>query len=214
MICLSNGTGTHTFAEVGDFNVTLIVTDRAGNDKNLSQVVHVSLGERPNLFMLYGTMDFGAGAGIEGEGTAGSRVTISVNITNDGQIAANNVTVTFYIRNADGSDSPPIGSVTLGTIEAGGNETIATISWTPSTKGIYTIWANCSTSGEHPSQYYDNFIDNFDVQKITVKEAGWVLPAIIGAVIAVIIVVYFGVRYFLRTRMEAEEGKSGKRKKR
>ncbi len=204
---------TYTFVEVDDYNVTVIATDRAGNEKNFTQVVHVSLGERPNLFMLYGTMDFGAGPGIEGEGTAGSRVTISVNITNDGQIAANNVTVTFYIRNADGTDSPPIGTVTTATIEAGGNYT-ATITWTPSTKGIYTIWANCSTSGEHPSQYYDNFIDNFDVQKITVMEAGWVMPAIIGAVIAVIIVVYFGVRYFLRTRMEAEEGKSGKRKKR
>jgi hypothetical protein len=205
---------THIFTEIGSYNVSLIATDSSLNVKNYTQILPVILGERPNLFMLYGTMDFGAGPGVEGEGTAGKAVTITVNITNDGQLNVTDMNVDFFIREADGVTNTLIGSISGLTVIADENITQATITWTPSKKGIYTIWANCSTSGEHSSQYYDNFIDNFDVQKITVKEAGWVMPAIIGAVIAVIIVVFFGVRYFMRTRMEAEEGKSGKRKKR
>lgn len=201
-----------TFAEVGDYNVTLIGNDTAGNSKNFTQVVYVSLGNRPNLFMLFGTMDFGQGPGIPGEGSVGKSVTISVNITNNGQVAADNVEVTFYIRNADGTDTE-IGTSTTDSIAIDGNHT-ATITWKPGKKGEYTVWANCSTPGEHQSQYGDNKIDNFDVQKVNIAEAAWVMPAIIGAVIAVIVVVFFGVRYFMGSRMEVDEGKSGKRKKR
>ena len=201
-----------TYTEIGAYNVTLMANDTAGNSKNFTRVVPVSLGERPNLFMLFGTMDFGKGPGVTGEGTVGSTLTLSVNLTNNGQVEASNIEVVFYIRNADGSDTE-IGSTSTGSLAVDDNYS-ASISWKPSKKGEYTIWANASSSNEHSSQYSDNMIDNFDVQKVTVKEAAWVLPAIIGAVIAVIIVVFFGVRYFMRSRMESEEGLSGKRKKR
>jgi hypothetical protein len=210
-----DGTGFEvnwTFTEIGAFNVTLMANDTAGNSKNITQVVPVSLGDRPNLFMLYGTMDFGSGPGVSGEGSVGSTLTITVNITNTGQVAADNVEVFFYIRNADGTDTE-IGSTSTTSIDSGGNFS-ASITWKPGKKGEYTIWANSTTPGEHSSQYSDNGIDNFEVQKVNIKEAGWVMPAIIGAVIAVIIVVFFGVRYFMSSRMESEEGISGKRKKR
>jgi hypothetical protein len=208
----------YTFASVSDYNVTLIAFDSALNQKNLTKTVHSSIGNRPNLFMKFGTMKFS-----EETGTAGSDMTISVNLTNDGQVDATDVSVKFYIRNEDGTDTEITGTVTMfsttdnatiadGIISADENVT-ATITWSPEKKGNYSIWANSSTPGEHSSQYWDNKIDDFDVQQITVEQAGWVLPVIILVVIIVIIVVFLGMRYFMRSKTETEtdEGKRFKK---
>lgn len=215
------GTGVvynYTFTNVADYNVTLVATDSAGNQNNLTRLVHSSIGKRPNLFMKFGTMKFG-----EETGTAGKDMTISVNITNDGQVDATDVSVKFYIRNEDGSDTEITGTVSMfsntdnatvsdGIIASGENVT-ATIIWSPEKKGNYSLWANSSTSGEHSSQYWDNKIDDFDVQQITVNEAGWVMPVIILVVIVVIIVVFLGMRYFMRSKTETETDEGRKFKK-
>ena len=143
-------------------------------------------------------------------GSVGKALTISVNLTNTGTVNATDITVTFYIRNADGGDTT-IGTVSNALLAVDANYT-ATVTWTPSKKGEYSIWAEASCSGEHSSQQWDNKIDDFDVQKISVNEAGWVVPAIIAVVLVVIVAVFFGMRYFMNTRMTAED-KSGKRKK-
>jgi len=195
-----------TFEQVGDFNVTLIATDPAGNTANNTQLVHVNLGERANILMKVGSMVFDPS-----EGTAGSDVTISVNLTNDGELAASSIQVKFYIRNADGTDTE-IGTHVIETLAAGADASASTV-WNPSKKGDYTIWANATCADEHESQYWDNKIDDFNTQKITISEASWVLPAIIAGIVAVIVVVFFGFRYFMQSGTETDKS-SEKRKKR
>ena len=163
-----NATGlqiSYTFTIVGEFNVTLFATDTSGNMANSTQIVHVNLGERPNILMRVGSMVFDPA-----EGKAGSAMTISVNLTNDGKVEATSIQVTFYIRNEDGTDTV-IGTTTIATLAADA-DTGATVSWTPGSKGEYTIWANATCAQEHESQYWDNMINDFNTQKVTVKEAG------------------------------------------
>jgi hypothetical protein len=202
-----NGTAIdYTFAKVGDFNVTLVATDKSGNHMNKTTLVHVNLAERPNILMKLGSMVFGAKTG-----TAGKAMTISVNITNDGKANATDIQTKFYIRNADGTDKE-IGTTTTAFLGIG-NTTSVSISWTPGKKGEFSIWANSTCAGEHSSQWWDNKIDDFSIQKITVKEAVWVMPAIIIGIVVVIVVVFFGMRYFMKSGTE-KEATGEKRKKR
>ena len=200
---------TFTFSQVGEFNVTLFATDSAGNKANSTQIVHVNLGERPNILMKVGSMVFDPE-----DGTAGSSMKITVNLTNDGKVDATNIQVTFYIRNDEGDDAE-IGTTTISTLAAG-DEAEASITWTPGKKGDYSIWANATCAQEHKSQYWDNSVKDFSIggpQTITIAEASWVLPAIALGIIAVVIVVFFGFRYFMQRGVETD--KSGeKRKKR
>jgi len=196
----------YTFSQVGEFNITLFATDSAGNVANSTQIVHVNLGERPNILMKVGSLTFDPV-----KGTAGSSMKVSVNLTNDGDVDATNIKVTFYIRNADETDTE-IGTTTISTLAAGA-DTEASITWTPGKKGEYSIWANSTCAGEHESQYWDNSITDFSTQTVTIAEASWVVPAIVIGIIAVVIVVFFGFRYFMQNSTESE--KSGdKRKKR
>ncbi len=196
----------YTFAYVGTFNVTLKATDMAGNYLNKTTPVHVNLAKRPNILIKLGSMVFASSPG-----TVGKAMTISVNITNDGTANATDIQTTFYIRNSDDTDR------TIGTASTSflgiGNKTTVSITWSPGKKGEYSIWANSTCSGEHSSQWWDNKIDDFNVQKVTVKEAPWVMPAIIVGIVVVIIVVFLGMRYFMRSGTETEET-GEKRKKR
>ncbi|MFO7618873.1 MAG: PKD domain-containing protein [Thermoplasmata archaeon] len=195
-----------TFTTVGTYNVTLTATDTSNNSANKTTIVHVNLASRPNILMKLQTMIFNPKPG-----TAGKAMSISVNITNDGQVDATGITTTFYIRNADGTDKE-IGTATTATLATGETAT-PTISWTPNKKGEFTIWANSTCAGEHSSQWWDNKIDDFSVQKVTVDEAPWVMPAIIVGIVVVIIVVFLGMRYFMKSGTKEEES-GEKRKKR
>lgn len=197
---------SYTFTQAGDFNVTLKATDKAGNYLNKTEKIHVNLQERPNILMKVGSMVFS-----KNPGKAGDAMTISVNITNDGKANATDITTKFYIRNSDGTDDE-IGTATTAFLGIG-NTTTVSISWTPGKKGDYSIWANSTCAGEHSSQWWDNKINDFSVQKVTVDEAAWVLPVIIIAIVVVIIVVFVGMRYFMKSGTEADES-GEKRKKR
>jgi hypothetical protein len=195
-----------TFTKVGDFNITLKATDTAGNYVNKTNLIHVNLAQRPNILMKLGSMKFSASPG-----EAGKAMTISVNITNDGQSNATDIQTKFYIRNADGTDKE-IGTATTSFLAIGSTAT-ASISWTPGKKGDFSIWANSTCAGEHSSQWWDNKIDDFSVQKVTVDEAAWVMPAIIVGIVIVIIVVFLGMRFFMKSGTEKDET-GEKRKKR
>jgi hypothetical protein len=210
----TDGWTNYTFTAIGDVNVTLYAEDSAGNEANYTKIVNCMLGDRPDLELQSLTWTFDAE-----EGSVGKALTISVNITNNGHVDATNVEVTFNVRNADGTDDELTGTLTMtsnGTTDDGIIEpheiVTASFVWKPSTKGTYTLWANCSTPDEHSSQLSDN--NNIgDFQEIVVKEAGWVIPAIIGAVIAVLLAVFFGTRYFMRMRTEPDFDRKEKRKK-
>jgi hypothetical protein len=206
---VTNYTGmslNYTFTKAGDYNVTLKATDKAGNYANLTKLIHVNLDERPNILMNVGTMVFS-----QNPGTAGKAMTITVNITNDGKANTTNIQTKFYIRNPDGTDTE-IGTATTASL-AMGETTSASISWTPGKKGEFSIWANATCAGEHSSQWWDNKINDFSVQKVTINEAAWVLPAIVGGIVVVVIFVILGMRYFMKSGTE-EEASGDKRKKR
>ncbi len=194
-----------TFSKVGTFNVTLFATDTSGNEANSTQIVHVNLGERPNILMKVGSMVFDPAGG-----TAGSAMKISVNLTNDGEVDASNIQVTFYIRDDDGDTI--IDSTIISTL-AVGDDIEASITWTPGKKGDYSIWANATCAGEHDSQYWDNSIDDFSTQTVTIAEASWVVPAIVMGIIAVIVVVFFGFRYFMQRGVETDKSDEKKKKR-
>lgn len=194
-----------TFSMVGTFNVTLFATDTAGNEANSTQIVHVNLGERPNILMKVGSMIFDPE-----DGTAGSAMKISVNLTNDGEVDATNIQVTFYIKDDDGDTE--IGTTTISTL-AVDEDIEASITWKPGKKGDYSIWANATCAEEHDSQYWDNSIDDFSVQTVTIAEASWVIPAIVMGIIAVIVVVFFGFRYFMQRGIETDKDGEKRKKK-
>ena len=128
-------------------------------------------------------------------GVVGQETIISVGITNNGYATAENVRVDFYVKNADGSDTF-IGSWNGGIVSP--SETlIASYAWTPANKGIYSIWANVMATGEGQANLTDN--NNLAALKnYEVEEATWVLPAIMTAVVMVIIIVFLGTRYFMK----------------
>ncbi len=196
----------HIFTKVGMYNVTLKATDVAGNSANKTMLVNVNLASRPNIIMKLGTMKFSSSPG-----TAGKAMTVSVNITNDGSENATGIQTKFYIRNADGTDKE-IGTATTSFLGKG-NTTTVSISWTPNKKGEFSIWANSTCAGEHSSQWWDNKIDDFTVQKVTVDEAPWVMPVIIVVIVVIIIAVFLGMRYFMKSGTKDDES-GDKRKKR
>jgi len=199
-------TADFTFDKVGMFNVTLKATDTSGNTANKTTQVYVNLATRPNIVMKLGTLVFG-----ETPGTAGKAMSLSVNITNDGQANTTNVLVKFYIRNADGTDTL-IDTTAATSLTMGETKTVS-VDWTPKKKGEFSIWANATCADEHSSQWWDNKIDDFSVQKVTINQAAWVMPVIIIAIVAIIIVVFFGMKYFMKTGTKDDES-GEKRKKR
>ncbi|MBU4143760.1 MAG: carboxypeptidase regulatory-like domain-containing protein [Candidatus Thermoplasmatota archaeon] len=206
---ITNYTGmivNHTFAKVGTFNVTLTATDKAGNAGNKTTLVYVNLASRPNIIMKLGTLTFSSSPG-----TSGKAMTISVNISNDGQANATNIQTKFYIRNPDGTDKD-IGTHTT-TFLGIGNTTTASISWTPNKPGEFSIWANATCADEHSSQWWDNKIDDFSVQKVTVNQSPMVTWGLIAIGIVVVIVIFLGIRYFMKSGTK-EEPTGDKRKKR
>ncbi len=205
----------YTFPAIGDYNVTLTAIDKTGNSMDFVKVVNVRIGDSANLLLQAATFSFDPE-----EGTVGKTTTISVNITNTGQLNATGVGVKFYIRDSNGNDAEISGTVTL-EINGASTTTIgpgeiatASITWKPTKKGTYTIWANASTPDEHESQYSDNSnIGFWEYSTYTVAEAGWIVPAIVIGIIVAIIAVFFGTRYFMNSRAMSES-KSGDKKKR
>lgn len=206
-----------TFTQIGDYNITLSGVDTAGNVKNFTKVINARVGDRPDLRVDISTWKFNPK-----DGSVGSKVTITVNITNIGNADATNVDVKFYVRNADGTDEELSGTLSLldsnGTAMAGttikaGETVTAQFEWTPGTKGTYTLWVNASTPDEHTSQWENNKNTNYEFSTISVSEAGWVVYAIIGGGIAILVLLYFGIKYFMGMRAGGDVGRGDKKKK-
>jgi uncharacterized membrane protein len=128
-------------------------------------------------------------------GVVGQETVISVGITNSGNASAENVRVDFYVKNVDGSNIL-IGSWQGGDIPP--SETIlASIGWTPTNRGIYSIWANAVAANEDQAQWANN--NNQDtLVNYEVEEPAWILPAIMASIVIVIVIVILGMRRSMR----------------
>ncbi len=203
-----------TFSDIGDVNVTLTATDSSGNSKESVRVINVRIGESANLLLMAATFNFDPETGTKGKAT-----TITVNITNNGELNATGVGVKFYIRDSDGNDAEMDGTVSLKvngvsvTTIAPGDIATASISWKPSSKGTYTIWANVTTESEHSSQYTDNNnIGFWEYSTYTVEESDMLIYGIIAIIVIGGIGAFVGAK-FITDRKESEP-KSGDKKKR
>ncbi|MFH0816805.1 MAG: PKD domain-containing protein [Methanobacteriota archaeon] len=196
---------THTFTKIGTFNVTLNVTDLAGNWDVRTTPVSISLGIRPDLMLYANTLKIDPKTVDDGQS-----VKLSVNITNKGEADATGTVVTFFIRNSDGTNDRISGTVVLtntdgttnsGTLSPKKNAT-ASLSWKPSGKGNYTIYVTANCTGEHSSTMFDNNNGATLNAYVKVNASPMIQYAIAGVAIGVFIV--GAVVYFFWVR-----GKSG-----
>jgi len=214
----ANETGmnlTHNFTKMGSFNVTLNVTDAAGNWAVKMTSVVVSLGIRPNLVLYANTLDLPVTI------DQGDNADLSVNFTNKGEATATGTTVKFYIRESDGDNKLISGTVTFydkdgntvdGTVEVNENVT-AKMSWKPSSKGNYTIYATANCTEEHPTTSYDNN-NGATLATSYVKVNESPMTQIIIVVIAVVAFVVIAAVYFFWMRGKTSGGSvDDKRKK-
>jgi hypothetical protein len=188
---------THAFAKVGSFNVTLNVSDKAGNWAIKMVPVSVSLGVRPDLMLYANTFKINPKTIDDGK-----KVDLSVNFTNKGEASATGVVVTFFIRNSDGTNDRISGTVTLtnkdgttnsGTLDPKKNAT-AKLTWKPSGKGNYTIYVTVNCTGEHTTTMFDNNNGATLNTYVKVNASPMIQYAIAGTAIGVFIIgaaVYF-----------------------
>lgn len=193
-----NGTGsayawtTHKYQKIATFSVNLTVSDPVSNTAYLVKSMVITSEPRPDLRLIVMTFN-------PTTFTEGSAGTITVNITNVGNAVAATPYVLFYYLNADGSkvqigrgDQLYVNGSLVTELKVGQYGLIS-ISWTPNTKGNYTILANAVTNGEI------NTVDNSITKSVTVNEAAWKAIALYGGIFAVIIVVI--VLYYFRKRL-------------
>ncbi|MFQ5884126.1 MAG: PKD domain-containing protein, partial [Thermoplasmata archaeon] len=222
---LANYNVSHNFTWIDTYNVTVNVTDRAGNTGNITLTVKVNpdTAARPDLEVLSATFSSEPESVEEGQ-----RIRLSVNVTNkQNHATAQNVEVHFYLK--QGGDEREIGAGSLrfynasGLIPSGqveipaGDQIRAEISWTPEVVGKLTILIKVSDAQEHSEQVGP---DNKMTEFVTVHQAPWktylVYIVLIIIIIAVIVVVWLRRKWQrgeLKFRRREKEPKEKKTKK-
>ncbi|MFQ5552794.1 MAG: PKD domain-containing protein, partial [Thermoplasmata archaeon] len=201
---------THMYADNGNFDVVLTVTDQAGNEGNATRsiVVGVDPETRPDLEIEPNIMLVDPASPEETTIFGAVVLFISFNVTNvPGRSPANNVQVTFFAFQFGQSPGPPVditpslvfkdvnGVATDNTL-APGEIKVVEFTWTTGPLGNYTLRANV-TDPQEP----DLFIGprNTVELQLDVREAAWKQPLLIGSIIAIIVGI--PVALFLRRRL-------------
>ena len=194
---------THAYAAIKTFTVKLEVTDKAGNKANATKSLVITSSPRPDLRII--SVVFSPNPMTEGQ--SGN---IKVNLTNVGNADALAPRVEFYTLSSSGSKDK-IGESSSMTVKGVTNSTlmpgkfgIITFSWTPGSKGNFTIVATAIVDREIVTS------DNTYTTSVTVNEASWKAIALYGGIFAVIIVVI--VLYYYRKRLPKMGGKKDKDK--
>lgn len=207
-----NGTGqeyvnvTHTYSRIGSLTTSLNVTDRSGNWYKASKVITIASGPRPNMRIDRVYFE-------PGNFTEGKRGYIVVNMTNAGSAAAENVVLTFYKVNPDGTQKLLgtwtqllNGSQPVTVVEVGG-KVQARFPVTFDTKGTYTIKVTVTCTNQLTPHVYTASGDN----ALVVKEAGWKKVALWGGIAGVIVLV--PLLLYLRARWAKREKKGPRRER-
>ncbi|MBS3817246.1 MAG: PKD domain-containing protein [Candidatus Thermoplasmatota archaeon] len=183
----------YTFSEVEEYTVSLIVTDEAGNSGNKSITVNILRGDTPDLMVTdlkFSTSDI----------QSGDSVTISVNISNEGEKNATQINpvlkVNDKIKNIDPKylkDGEELNNTIIET-----DETITMeIKWEPGSDGDKTITVNV-TAGEEPEDLnWDNEVED----TVTVEPPAW-REYIIYALIPIIIIGVTVGLYFYKDKIK------------
>ena len=207
---------SHTYAKLGGYTIKLNVTDLAkpdlkGNYQTATKSITVLSKPRPNLKIDNATY-------IPGEFTEGKTGTIVVNITNVGNAVADEITVSFYIQNLDGTETL-IGTAKateifnktsqsqVSQVDPQGKIQIR-FAYSPSAKGTYTIKVNATDLSD---QLTASEVILSGPNALVVKEAAWKAYALWGGVVGVIILVPLLI--YLSRRWSRRERKGPRREK-
>ncbi len=186
---------THVYADYGNYEVTLNVTDTAGNLGNATRqiVVQVEATSRPDLEIETNSLSIEPRNPEESTLFGQVLVTIRLNVTNkEDRAAAKTVQVTFWAFRFGESPGEPIlidptfltedGGLTNNTLDPGEKKTVE-FTWATPAQGNYTLRVNV-TDLEEP----DLFIgpNNSAQTQIDVRQAGWKTPLTIAAIVGVI----------------------------
>jgi hypothetical protein len=191
---------THAYAQIGQVQVVLNVTDLSGNWLKTSKFITISQGPRPNLRIDKIYFE-------PGNFTEDKSGTILVNMTNRGSAVATNVIVYFYKVNSDGTldllgQSSEMYNKTTGaavtSVEIGGTVQVK-FSVSFSSKGTYTLRVNATSANQLKEATSVASGDG----ALTVEEAGWKAYALWGGVIAVIVLV--PLLLYMRARWSKRE---------
>jgi hypothetical protein len=181
---------SYVFMEPGDKPVNLTAIDEAGNRgyHNITVSVQADPKLHSQIIAVRDSLGFKPGSP-----EVGQSVKINVTIANEaGGQDATNVSVRFWII-GETEDKEIGGTVKFfddngqifnRTVPAGGS-IVAEISWTPGDHGEYIIRANCTADNERPNADGDNSQQG----TLTVKEASWVTPVIVGIFIVLIFII-------------------------
>ncbi|MFQ6128724.1 MAG: PKD domain-containing protein [Thermoplasmata archaeon] len=215
---------SHNYTRIDTYNLTVNVTDRAGNTGNSTLTVQVrwDSASRPDLEIAPGTFYSDPETVEEGQ-----RIKLSVNISNKvNHATARNVEVHFYLKEGDKETEIGAGSLKFynesglipGQVEIAAEEEVrAEITWTPEVVGKLTILIKVSDAEEHSEQIgSENRMTDF----VTVSQAPWktwlVYIVLIVIIILVIVVVWLRRKWQrgeLRFRRRKKEEPKEKKKK-
>ena len=200
---------THAYAQIGQVQVVLNVTDVSGNWLKTSKFITIAQGPRPN--MKIDRIYFEPGNFTEDKSG-----TVLVNMTNRGSEIATNVIVYFYKVNADGTldllgQSSEMYNTTTGaavtSVEIGGTVQVK-FSVSFGSKGTYTLRVNATSTNQLKESTSVASGDG----ALVVEEAAWKSYALWGGVIAVIVLIplllFFRARWSKRDKGPRREKKS------
>ena len=211
---LGNYNVSHIFTRIDTHNVTVNVTDRAGNSGNTTLTVKViaDASSRPDLEVLSATF-YSEPESVE----EGQSIKLSVNITNkQNHATAESIQVDFYLK--EGDKETKIGGTVRFYNESGlittqvkieaGEQIRAEISWTPEVVGKLTILIKVYDENEHSEQIGP---DNRMTEFVTVSQAPWKTYLVYIVLVVVIILVI--VVIWLRRKWQRGELKFKRREK-
>jgi azurin len=206
-----NGTGlynvTHNYTKIGQFIVTLKVTDLNHNNASSTFTIQVRSGPRPNLIIskvYYDPQNF----------TQGQTGWILVNITNSGNAVANNVLIQFYIVPDNGGPLVKIGETSsflngttvVTTVQPGGKVQVR-FAYNPSSTGTITIKVNVTSA----DQLGTNSYTASGSQALHVNEAPW--HAWLLWVSVIVVIVAIPSLLYVRSRWMKREKKGPRRER-
>ncbi|MFO7791907.1 MAG: PKD domain-containing protein [Candidatus Saliniplasma sp.] len=177
----------YEFDEIGEYTVSLNVTDDNGNSDNISRTIRIALGPTPDLEL--------SNLRVSGEKRVDEELTVSVNVSNFGDKMAEDISVSFKV------DDEPVSPEDL-TFEKEGEETddtigtnemkVITFTWAPEDDGDMTLNVTV-TDGEEPE---DLGVDNTLTLDVNIEPPAWRRYLIYAVVPIVIIGVTVGLYFY------------------
>jgi len=176
-----------TFAKDGDYSVTLIVKDARGNQDEHVSIISINLIPKPDI-----SIDSDDILYSKDKITEGDTISILVEVTNDGEKEAWNVTAEFFFRKNLNDDEVPIGTFDFQGMLAPTEMRIANLTYKAEKSGQIVVRVN-TTLATDPAGYPNedgDLSNNEAFQDIYVEdkedEVNW--PWIIGVASIVIII--------------------------